>query len=289
MKVTGFTFIRNAVKFDYPIIEAITSILPICNEFIVAVGNSEDETQQLIEQIASPKIRIINTVWNDELREGGNVLAEETNKAYDAISDDTDWAFYIQGDEVIHEQYLPDIQRSMEQWIDHKEVEGLVFNYLHFYGSYDFIGDSRRWYRKEVRIIRNDKRIRSYRDAQGFRIEGQKLKVKQIDAWVYHYGWVKPPEKQQLKQLHFNRYWDKNLPNGDKTLLIEPFDYTQTDSVAWFKGTHPEVIQQRINKMNWEFGFDPTQRNLTLKSRFLQGIEDKTGWRVGEYKNYKII
>jgi len=289
MKVTGFTFIRNAVKFDYPIIEAITSILPICDEFIVAVGNSEDETQQLIEQIGSPKIRIINTIWNDELREGGNVLAEETNKAFDAISDDTDWAFYIQGDEVVHEQYLPEIKRSMEQWIDHKEVEGLVFNYLHFYGSYDFIGDSRRWYRKEVRIIRNDKRIRSYKDAQGFRIEGQKLKVKQIDAWVYHYGWVKPPEKQQLKQLHFNRYWDKNLPNGDKTLVVEPFDYAQTDSVAWFKGTHPEVIQQRINKMNWEFGFDPTQRNFTLKSKFLHWIEDKTGWRVGEYKNYKII
>ncbi|NWJ49665.1 MAG: glycosyltransferase family 2 protein [Bacteroidetes bacterium] len=289
MKVTGFTFIRNAVKFDYPIVEAITSILPICDEFIVAVGNSEDETQQLIEQIASPKIHIINTVWNDELREGGNVLAEETNKAFDAISNDTDWAFYIQGDEVIHEQYLPEIQHSMKRWLYHKDVEGLVFDYLHFYGSYDFIGDSRRWYRKEVRIVRNNKKIRSYRDAQGFRIEGRKLKVKQIAAWVYHYGWVKPPEKQQLKQLHFNRYWDKSLPDGDKTLVIEPFDYSQTDSVAWFKGTHPKVIQQRINKMNWEFGFDPTQRNLTLKSRLLHWIEDKSGWRVGEYKNYKII
>lgn len=289
MKVTGFTFIRNAIKFDYPIIEAISSILPLCDEFIVAVGNSEDETLQLIEQIASPKIRIINTVWNDELREGGNVLAEETNKAFDAIRDDTDWAFYIQGDEVVHEKYLPEIRRSMELWLNHKEVEGLVFNYLHFYGSYDFIGDSRRWYRKEVRIIRNDKRIRSYRDAQGFRIEGHKLKVKQTAAWVYHYGWVKPPEKQQLKQLHFSRYWDKNLPSGDKTPVIEPFDYSQTDSVAWFKGTHPEVIQQRINKMNWVFGFDPTQRNLSLVSRFLHWIEKVSGWRVGEYKNYKII
>lgn len=289
MKVTGFTFIRNAIKFDYPIIEAITSILPLCDEFVVAIGKSDDETQLLIEQIGSPKIQIINTVWDDELREGGRVLAEETNKAFNAISKDTDWAFYIQGDEVIHEQYLPEIKRGMEHWLNDKKVEGLVFNYLHFYGSYDFVGDSRRWYRKEVRIIRNDKRIRSYRDAQGFRIDGKKLKVKPIAAWVYHYGWVKPPEKQQLKQLHFNRYWDKDLPDGDKTPVLEPFDYAQTDSVAWFKGTHPMVIQPRINKMNWEFELDPTKRNLSFKLKFLHWIEEKTGWRVGEYKNYKII
>ena len=126
MKVTGFTFIRNAIKFDYPIVEAITSILPVCDEFIVAVGNSEDETRQLIAQIGSPKIRIIDTIWDDTLRKGGHVLAVETNKAFDAISDDTDWAFYIQGDEAVHEKYLPEIRKSMEQWKDNPEIEGLA-------------------------------------------------------------------------------------------------------------------------------------------------------------------
>ena len=58
MKVAGFTIIRNAIKFDYPVVEAITSILPICDEFVVAVGNSDDETLQLIKQIDSPKIKI---------------------------------------------------------------------------------------------------------------------------------------------------------------------------------------------------------------------------------------
>lgn len=289
MKVTGFTFIRNAIKFDYPVIEAITSILPLCDEFIVAVGNSEDETRQLIEQIGSPKIRIIDTIWDDTLREGGHVLAVETNKAFDTISDDTDWAFYIQGDEAVHEKYLPEIRKSMELWKDDPETEGLVFNYLHFYGSYDFIGDSRRWYRREVRIIRNNKKIRSYRDAQGFRLEGRKLKVKCVDACIYHYGWVKPPEKQQLRLHNFHRYWDNQESNIEKKLIIEPFDYSQIDSVAWFKDTHPKVLQERINKMNWEFEVDPTQKKLSIKYRFLHWIEEKTGWRVGEYRNYTII
>jgi hypothetical protein len=290
MKVTGFTFIRNAIKFDYPVVESITSILPLCDEFIVAVGNSEDGTRQLIEHINSPKIRIIDTSWDDTLRKGGQVLAVETNKAFDAISDDTDWAFYIQGDEVVHEKYLSEIRKSMEQWKENAEVEGLVFNYLHFYGSYDFIGDSRRWYRREVRIIRNNKRIRSYRDAQGFRLDGRKLQVKCTDAYVYHYGWVRPPEKQQFKLHHFTRLWDnKEADNENKELIKEPFDYTQTDSVAWFKGTHPQVLQERIKRINWKFDVDPTQKKFSLKIRFLHWVEEKTGWRIGEYRNYKII
>src|ERR1017187_5933118 len=107
MKVSGFSFIRNAIKYDYPIVEAITSILPVCDEFVVALGNSDDETESLIKGIKSPKIRIINTVWNDAVREGGATFAAETDKAFNAISPDADWAFYVQGDECVHEKYLP--------------------------------------------------------------------------------------------------------------------------------------------------------------------------------------
>ena len=133
MKISGFTFIRNALKYDYPIVEAITSILPICDEFIVAVGKSEDETLQLIKNINSSKIKIVETVWDDNLREGGHLLAAETNKAFKQISKDSDWAFYIQGDEVIHEKYLPVIQQALKDYKEDTRIEGLLFNYLHFY------------------------------------------------------------------------------------------------------------------------------------------------------------
>ena len=90
MKVSGFTFIRNALKYDYLIVEAIQSILPICDEFIIAVGNSEDETLALIQKIDPQKIKIIQTIWNDSLRDNGEVLAVETNKAFAEISPDSD-------------------------------------------------------------------------------------------------------------------------------------------------------------------------------------------------------
>lgn len=288
MKVVGFSFIRNAVKFDYPIVESITSILSICDEFIIALGNSDDNTEDLIKSIDSNKIRIIHTTWDDNLRKGGKVLAVETNKAFNQIKE-ADWAFYIQGDEVIHEKYLPIIKESMEKWKDDQKVEGLLLNYTHFYGSYDFVGDSRRWYRREIRIVRADKNISSFRDAQGFRKNDRKLNVKHIDAWVYHYGWVKPPFEQQEKQKYFNSLWHDEEWIKKNVKQTNQFDYSTIDSLSIFEGTHPKVMQERINKLNWKFDFDPTKKNFGLKTKLLHWVEKKSGWRIGEYKNYKII
>lgn len=288
MKVCGFTFIRNAVKYDYPIVEAITSILPLCDKFIVVVGNSEDNTRNLIERINNSKIKIIDSVWNENLREGGKVLAVETNKAIDALPSDFDWAFYIQGDEVVHEKYHSTILNSMKKWEDHESVDGLLFKYIHFYGSFDYVGDSTRWYRNEIRIIRCDSSIRSYRDAQGFKKNGQLLKVKEAGAAIFHYGWVKPPVFQQEKNKYFNSLWhsdkwlEKNI-SGEKE-----FDYTEIDSLKKFAGTHPAVMHNRIRNYNWEFNFDPAKKKLSVKSKLKLFIEKYTGWRPGEYKNYKL-
>ncbi|MGB3946994.1 MAG: glycosyltransferase family 2 protein [Bacteroidia bacterium] len=289
MKVSGFTIVRNAIKYDYPIVEAILSILPLCDEMIVAIGNSEDNTLDLIKSIDSPKIKIIETVWDDSLREGGKVLAAETNKAFAAISKESDWAFYIQGDEVVHENYLATIKNAMLQYKDMPNVDGLLFKYVHFYGSYDYVANSRRWYRHEIRVIKNDKSISSYKDAQGFRKKDKKLNVKLIDACIYHYGWVKPPQAQQAKQLSFHKYWHNDEWMQQNIPQVDEFDYSSIDSLVNFKGKHPAVIQERILKMNWKFSFDPTKRKASIKLRLLEFIEKTTGWRIGEYKNYKII
>ncbi len=289
MKVCGFSFIRNAIKFDYPIVESIRSVLPACDTFVIAVGNSEDDTLDLIRSIKSNKIRIIETVWDEELREGGRVLALETDKAFQDISNEYDWAFYIQGDEVLHEKYLPEVQQAMLKWKNHKNVEGLLFRYLHFYGSYDFVGDSRKWYRREVRIIRNNKSIKSYRDAQGFRKNNKPLKVKAIDACIYHYGWVKSPEQQQAKQQNFHKLWHDDQWIKNHVFDTTEFDYGNIDSLRYFRGTHPDVMKDRIRRKNWYFDFDPTRKNFSALSSFLYFIEKKSGWRPGEYKNFKKI
>ncbi len=290
MKIAGFTIIRNAIKFDYPVVEAITSILPICDEFIVAVGNSEDDTLQLIKNINSPKIKIIETIWDDNLREGGKVLAIETNKAFDAISEDVDWCFYIQSDECVHENDLPIIKNAMLQYKNDASVEGLLFHYKHFYGSYDFIGNSMDWYRHEIRVIKNNKSIRSYKDAQGFRkLDNSKLNVKLIKASIYHYGWVKPPKAQQEKQKQFHKMWHDDDWVKKNVSEADAFDYSIVNDLNTFKDSHPKVMQQRISAVNWDFMFDEKKIKQSFKNKIKTTVENITGWRMGEYKNYKLI
>lgn len=290
MKISGFTFVRNAIKFDYPIVEAITSILPICDEVVVAVGNSEDETLALIQSIDSPKIKIIETVWDDSLRKGGQVLAVETDKALAAVSPDSDWCFYIQGDEVVHEKYLPVIKQAMQDNLHKSQVEGLLFNYTHFYGSYRYVGNAHRWYRREIRVIRNTGKIRSYKDAQGFRtVDNQKLKVKLIDAYIYHYGWVKPPEIQREKMKSSINFWGEGHDVDKIKEVLEAFDYSEIDSLTLFEATHPAVMQARIDSVNWMFNYDIHEKKLSFKNQVKMAIEKLTGYRIGEYRNYKKV
>ena len=291
MKVSGFTFIRNAEKNDYPIVEAITSILPLCDEFIVALGDSEDNTGNLIRNINSDKIKIIPTVWDSAVRQGGEVFAEQTNLAFKHIATDADWAFYIQGDEAVHEDDLPLIKKEMEANLANLSVEGLLFKYIHFYGSYDFFGSSRRWYRREIRIVRNNPSVYSYRDAQGFRWNKRKLNVKLINAAIYHYGWVKPPAGLKNKLLNFNHFYHDDTWIKENLPETFEFDYANADGLLPFKGSHPSVMKNRIKAKNWKLSvdIDRIKKKMTLRRKLLQNIEDITGWRVGEYRNYNII
>lgn len=289
MKVSGFTFVRNAAKFDYPVREAIASVLPLCDEFVVCLGNSEDDTEALIRSVGSDKIRIVHSVWDDSLREGGRVLAVETDKAFDAVSPDCDWAFYIQADEVLHEKYHDAVRLAMHEHLHDKRVEGLLFGYVHFYGTYGYVADSRRWYRNEIRVIRNDKSIRSWKDAQGFRKNGEKLAVKPVAAEIYHYGWVKSPEKQQEKQKNFHKLWHSDQTVQKMTGDADAFDYSGIDSLTAFKGTHPEVMKERMKGMDWRFEHNLREKKLSLKNRLMHRVEKLTGKRFFEYRNYRVV
>lgn len=288
MYVSGFTFVRNALKFDYPVVESIRSLLPLVDDLVVVVGNSEDDTEQLIRNIGDPRIRIIQSVWDENLREGGKVLAVETNKALGAVDKAADWCIYLQADEIIHEQDYPSIRQSMITNLADRRVQGLLFNYVHFYGSYAYVGNSRRWYRNEIRIVRNDPHIHSFRDAQGFRVDGKILRVKDTGARIFHYGWVKDPLHQLEKQKSFNRLWHSDEKVGIM-VADAPFDYSDIDSLDLFEGSHPSVMQERVNGQDWDFEFDVSQKKFSFKDRILWEIEKATGKRLFEYRNYKLI
>jgi hypothetical protein len=290
MKISGFTIIRNAVKNDYPIIEAISSLLPVVDEMIVLVGDSEDDTTALIQSINNPKIKIHSSVWDPNLQTGGVVLAEETNKAFKLIDPNADWAFYIQADEVVHEKYHNEILEGCKKYKDDKEVQGLLFKYVHFYGTFDYVGDSRRWYSREIRIIRNDKKISAYRDAQGFRIGNTRLKVKLLNAYVYHYGWVKSPEQMKRKMKDVSKYWVADKEELESFMQSEDvFDFNEFDSIKKFSGTHPAVMHKRIAQQNWNVQLNTKKKRFSLKNRLLYIIEKLTGLRLFEFKNYRII
>jgi hypothetical protein len=290
MKVSGFTFIRNAVKYDFPVVEAIKSILPVCDDVYVAVGKSEDRTLELIQSIDKQKIRIIETVWDDspEINSGAKVFALETDKAFQAIPKESDWAFYIQGDEVIHEKYLENIYSSMEKNRSDKKVDGLLFNYLHFYGSYDYIGVSPKWYRNEIRIIKNDKSIYSFRDAQGFRKgENLKLNVKPANAYVYHYGWVKEPGimLEKMRNSRTNYY---KVPMPKNTASNQQYDYSAIDALSLFTETQPAVMKERIARKNWQFEYDISFNRLSLKYKTKIFLKKYLGINT-YYENFKLI
>ena len=290
MKVAGFTIARNIVKADYPLKEALLSVLPLCDDFVIAVGNSDDGTKDYLVSMNEPKIRLFDTVWDDNKRVGGAVLADETNKALSQVPRDADWLVYIQADECLHEKYIPAVQSAMEKYLHDEQVDALLFDYLHFYGNYSMVGDSRRWYRNEIRIIKNHRKIISWKDAQGFRtVDAKKLKVAHCGACIYHYGWVKHPKFQQQKQAQFHRLWHDDQFMDEKVLQTDSFDYSKIDSLKRFDGSHPAVMMPRVNAINWTFDVDPSQKNFGIKARFLYWIEKTFGWRVGEYKNYLLI
>ena len=290
MKVSGFSFIKNAVICDYPIVEAIQSILPVCDEVVVAVGKSDDDTLSLVRNIHPSKIRILETVWDQNIRAGGRVFAMETDKAFQAISKDSDWAFCIQADEIVHENSLDRISESMSEWKENKEVDGLLVDFTHFYGSYGYVADSYGWHRREIRVVRNEKNIFSYGDSMGFRkTPNEKLRVKQSGGMIYHYSYVKPPDKMMTKVRAMHKLWHDDEWIREQLGDAALFDYGNIDSLRVFTGNHPQVMKERIARQNWQFDFDVSKNRMRLKHRLRKLIEKTFGVSVGEYRNYKLI
>lgn len=251
MRVSGFTLVRNGIKYFYPFREAILSILPLCDELIVNVGDSEDGTLDAIRSIGSNKIKIVERVWDMSLREGGKLLSVETNAVLKECTGD--WCVYIQADEVLHEKYIPEVKSKMMKHLHDDKVEGLRFRYKHFYGSYDYYQDNyRKWYVTEVRIIKNNRNIVSWGDAMNFRHTDTKpVKAVDIDAEIYHYGWVRPPDTMMLKRIDFHKLYHSDEKVEQFAAAVVKLD--DLGNLKKFSDTHPAVMKERIEMSNWEF------------------------------------
>lgn len=285
MQVSGFTIVRNAELMGYPVVESIKSILPIVDEFVVGLGQSEDNTRQMIDAIGDPKIRIVDTFW-DTRPSGGRILSEKTNEALEHCVND--WCLYLQCDEVIHERDLMAILNAMKKYEKDPDVHGLLFDYVHFYGSYNVVAQARNWYRREVRAIKKSTGIQSWEDAQGFRVDKEKPKVKLAHARVYHYGWVKPPQKMGQKKKLLDRLWHGNKKDDEN----DNFEFQKQYGLKPFTGVHPAVMRERIEEQDWDFNPKKPISDWSLKdlNYFASDVFERLfGHRIGEYKNYELM
>jgi hypothetical protein len=314
MKISGFTFGRNATKLYYPVTASIRSILPIVDEFVVVLGDSDedDRTREEVLSIGSPKIRIIDTVWDLETYPRGTEHAHQTDIAMRACSGD--WLFYLQSDEVVHENDLPAIRKRCRELLSNGRVEGLLFDYLHFWGDYRHYHTSFGWYRYEIRIVRNDPDIHSWESAQSFRripdFDGvdyrrrentRKLRVAKANVSIYHYGWVRPPGLMKDKIHYFNiSHLGKREAEAIRRELPESFDYGPLNRLEVFAGTHPEVMASFIEQFDWGESLqasgkpDPRRRkhkHESFKYRFMTVVNRIFGgdMEIGGYRNYILL
>ncbi len=280
MKVSAFTICRNAVSFDYPIVEVIQSALPIVDEFIVNVGQSEDGTRALIRSIGSDKVRILDSVWDDSMKQDGLLFSYETNKALARCTGD--WALYLQADEVLHEADHDVISRSLWEHLGNPTVLGFTFRYHHFYGDYRSLNP---WfYHRAVRIIRNDGQVESCGDAVGFWLKTDqgwmqsvhKDRIRPSGATIYHYGWVKQPRVLLDKFRYQVARHHGDHPGAEQARMLaqEAYEFEEYDIMKNFTGAHPAVMRERVSR----YPVLKPGRNRWLEPAFYRAIA-KRGFR----------
>ena len=284
--ISGFTFIRNGVELGFPFEASIRSLLPLVDEFVVVVGKSNDDTLARIHAIGSPKIRVIETIWNERMADRGFVYAQQKMIAQFACTGD--WAFYLEGDEVVHEAELANIRASVDKHHHNPAVEALVFDYFHFYGTPDFVANSPAWYRRECRLIRNT--IRSYApDGQYWLItadhkKGRNPQAALANAHIYHYGWVRSNEAMQKKLDQVSKFWSHGAP----TVRYSQFD---AQVLQPFTGTHPELVKPWLeSSAEKSFTIDPDYK-LTKREkrhRWLMKLEKAFGLDFSR-KHFKLV
>ena len=293
IKVSGFTFIKNGLTLGYPIKESIESISPLCDEVVINVGYDEpglekdDGTYEYLrDNFTESKYKFLKSLWNPEQTSKGIVLSEQTNIALNKCSGDI--CQYIQGDEVIHEDDLVFIEQGVKDLTDDVNLQGLIYNYIHFYGNIDIYKYTRNIYRREVRTIKNNKNIKSWLDAQGFRYQdGSKINAKLINARIFHYGWAREEQLMDKKIGQFDKlYHGKDHVNKDK------FTYNKIYGLKKFTKTHPGNMSEWIEKNRNSVDIMKMKSTYKFKDLGLaisDLIEYVTDYRMGEFKNYKKV
>jgi len=257
VKVSGFSFIREGVLLGYPFVESLRSLLPLVDEFILAVGESDaDDTLERLRALNEPKLKLVPTRWNEHMADRGFVYAQQKMIAHYHCGGD--WAFYLEGDEVLHEDDLPRIRAALERHHPDPRIEALAFDYHHYFGSPHWRAIGPGWYRRAVRLMRNDRRWFSpdglFSLVMDRNRRGRYPRAALAGATIHHYGHVRRIAAMRAKNARVGRYWGHDHPLFEGYRL-DPKQLTRYD------GPHPALVRPWLAEAaETEFQPDPHWR-----------------------------
>lgn len=260
-KFSVYTIIKDAIRQDYSVLEAINSVLPIADEVIINCGDSSDGTTGLIHKAYDgfDKVKIFERKWAGRDK-GIQFLTEESNWAKDQCSNEI--AMYLQADEVYHEDDLPKILDAVKTLNERQDLVGAIYKWRHLDGDYATLNPTS--YPAEVRLIKRGQ-LKSIGDAQSMGIEvGDKVNLLNVmhfqhlllntDIRVFHTGWAREPKKMLDKLVSFDSFYhnehelrlmhkdnDKKHPGGE-------YNYGERTFHVKLEETLPSVLFPRAKR-----------------------------------------
>lgn len=246
----GFTLLRNGVKYDYCFREALISLNGITSKTILALGESDDGTEEAVSDLEF--LQIVPTVWDDSLREGGLILSQQTNVALEEAKKrygelENSWGVYLQCDEVFHEDDYELIKEDLRK-AGEEGYDTVAFRYFHFWMTHDQVAINKKWYPQEIRAVRLNGNIESWGDAQTFRNHNRTY---YSEGRIFHYGHVREEDSYKSKKADILKLYHKDEKLSKYKRREKRFD-NQTEMLSFY-GKHPAIMRKRLERLGGEW------------------------------------
>lgn len=253
MKLGGTMILHNAVRFDYCVKEALTSLCRACDEVVVLECESTDETPALLESMIAdhPNLRVIKNEW--AVRADKHRLSVLTNIATEALSKDVEWLFNLQADEVIADNVDKSIILDAIRVAVSRNSKAVQIRRINLWGDFDHhFSDNypnKPVSNHVVRIVHRS--CKSVGDAESF--SGRAYLGAREKIIIVHYGFLRDPvmmiDKTKSMQGWFGFGIDKKMLEQEKTLgRFNPEAWHQKVNLAKRTVSHPEAMAEWISE-----------------------------------------
>lgn len=254
----------NVTIMDYPLEEAVYTALQICDEAVIVMGQSQDDTEQRVWSIF-------------EGYEPGRVVMCKQYFVYDrgwqqrwwnfaVAQTDAEWLLWLDADEAIHEGKVGKIHDLME-----KPDCGLIrFPFLHFYATKDYairmpLVHNTRMGRRSIgyRMVNwcTDQTPNNAACQVVFGLDGIEANahswegeyIEDVDAPIYHYGWCRDATALAISQVKHRAWYADGggLERGTIPMVRpHPFDVKgklSNGRLARWEGSHPAIMDKWFN------------------------------------------